>query len=461
LDTFLFTIILRRGYNNFNPFKIKMNRNKTVAAIDVGSSKIATLIGQVNEGSEKINIIGASSIPSAGVRKGQIVNIEEASDAIIKSVEAAERMAGFSLSKVMVSIGGAHIASQNSHGVVAVAQPQGEISGEDVRRVIEAARAVSLPSSREILHVIPRTYTVDSQDGIADPVGMSGVRLEVETHIVTGATTAVKNLCKCVSEVGANIEAVTFSGIAASEAVLSETEKELGVILVDIGGGTTSMVVFVEGAPAYTAVLPIGAKNVTNDLAIGLRLSLESAEKLKVSLTDKYGRLIEESKEAKKTAEGDKAENKNEEIDLAALGIYEETKKVSKKTLVEGIIKPRLNEIFGMVVAEIQRSGFAGLTPSGVVLTGGGALTIGSLETCRRSLSLPVRIGVPNKMTGLIDDIMDPSFASSVGLLFSGTNTETATSFSPSLPNFGEISRKIPIKGLAGKFSSFVKSFLP
>lgn len=438
-----------------------MGRNKTVAAIDVGSSKIATLIGQFNESGDKINIIGASSVPSSGIRKGQIVNIEEASDAIIKSVEAAERMAGFSLSRVMVSIGGAHIASQNSHGVVAVAEPQGEISSDDVRRVIESARAVSLPSSREILHVIPRTYIVDSQEGIADPVGMSGVRLEVETHIVTGSTTAVKNLCKCVSEVGASIEAVTFSGMAAAEAVLTGTEKELGVVLVDIGGGTTSIVVFVEGAPAYTAVLPIGAKNVTNDLAIGLRLSLESAEKLKVSLTDKFAKLTEEPKEPVKTAEGEKSENKNDEIDLAALGIYEETKKVSKKTLVEGIIKPRLNEIFGMVAAEIQRSGFAGLTPSGIVLTGGGALTVGSLETCRRSLSLPVRIGVPAKMTGLIDDIMDPSFASSVGLLFSGTGAEGFFGFSSSLANFGEITRKIPIKGLAGKFSSFIKSFLP
>jgi cell division protein FtsA len=448
-----------------------MNRSKIMAAIDVGSTKIATLIGQVSEGGEKINVVGASSIPSLGVRKGQIVNIEEAADTIVKSVEAAERMAGFSLSKTLVSVGGAHIASQNSHGIVAVAEPQGEISPEDVRRVIEAARAISLPSSREILHVIPRTYTVDSQEGVADPVGMSGVRLEVETHIITGSNTAIKNLSKCVSEVGASIEGLVFSGIAAAEAVLTETERELGVVLVDIGGGTTSVVVFVEGAPAYTAVLPIGAKNVTNDLAIGLRLSLEGAEKLKVALSDKIkermpafeekgveGDLEESPKksEAKREIEG-----KEDEVDLNRLGIYEETKKVSKKTLVEGIIKPRLNEIFGMVAAEIRKSGFAGLTPSGIVLAGGGAMTIGATEACRKTLSLPVRVSVPSGVSGLIDDIMDPSFASAIGLLLYGSKRNENLSPSGSLPNFGEISRKIPIKGVAGKISNFVKSFLP
>lgn len=435
-----------------------MTRSKTIAAIDVGSSKIATLIGQVGEDSERVNIIGAASIPSAGVKKGQIVNIEEAAEAIVKSVEAAERMAGFSLSRIYVSVGGAHIASQNSHGVVAIADPQGEIQPDDVRRVIEAARAVSLPSSREILQVVPRTFIVDSQEGVADPIGMSGVRLEVETHITTGSSTSIKNLVKCVSEVGANIESLVFSGMAAAEAVLTPTEKELGVILVDIGGGTTSIVIFVEGAPAYTAVLPIGGKNVTNDLAIGLRLSLESAEKLKISLTEKNRSKIINHEEA----EEDKKE-KDDEIDLSKLGIFEETKKVSQKTLVEGIVKPRLNEIFGMVVAEIQRSGLVGLTPSGVVLTGGGALTLGAEEVCRKTLSLPVRVGVPHQVTGLIDDILDPAYAASVGLLLYGLKAgkdETLGGFS-SLANFGQLTKKIPFKSLAGQIGDFIKSFLP
>lgn len=435
-----------------------MNRNKIVAAIDVGSTKIATLIGQINESSEKINVVGASSVPSSGVKKGQIVNIEEASDAIVKSVEAAERMAGLSLSKALVLVGGAHVSSQNSHGVVAVAEPQGEITNEDIRRVIEAARAISLPSSREIIHVIPRTYTVDSQDGVADPIGMSGVRLEVETHIVSGSSTAMKNLARCVSEVGAGVESLVFAGVAASEAVLTETEKELGVVLLDIGGGTTNIVIFIDGAPAYTAVLPIGAKNVTNDLAIGLRLSLEGAEKLKIALVEKKKAKVEFENEPEKK-EADK--NKEDEVDLAKLGIYEETKNVSRKTIVEGIIKPRLNEIFGMVASEIQKSGFGGLTPSGIVLTGGGAMTVGAVETCRRALSLPVRVGIPDKVSGLVDDIMDPSFAASIGLLVHGSKNSEGLSLSSSMAKFGEISKKIPIRGLVGKFADFVKSFLP
>lgn len=427
-----------------------MNRNKVIAAIDVGSTKVSTIIGQLNEDGERINVVGASSIPSLGIRKGQIVNIEKAADVIVRSVEAAERMAGFSLSKIFVSVGGAHISSQNSHGIVAVADPQGEIIPDDVRRVIEAARAISLSSSREILHVIPRTYTVDSQEGVADPIGMSGVRLEVETHIVTVSTTAIKNLSKCVSEVGANVEAMVFSGIASAESVLTETEKELGVVLVDIGGGTTSVVLFIEGAPAYTAVLPIGACNVTNDLAIGLRLSLEGAEKLKISLSGKV-----------KKTDGSETPLDEDEVDLSRLGIYEETKKVSRKTIIEGIIRPRLNEIFNMVGAEIQRSGFAGLTPSGIVLAGGGASTVGAAEACRKSLSLPVRIGMPDKVSGLVDDILNPAFASAIGLLIYGNKNSVGVSSNSTFSKFSGIGKKIPIKGLFGKIGNFVKSFLP
>lgn len=425
-----------------------MARGKSISVIDVGSSKISTLIGQLSEGSDKINVVGASSTPSLGIRKGQIVNIEEAAEAIVKSVEAAERMAGFSVSKILVSVGGAHIASQNSHGVVAVAEPEGEIVQDDVRRVIEAARAISLPSSREILHVVPRTYSVDSQEGVADPIGMSGVRLEIETHIITGSTTAIKNLSKCVSEVGADIEAMVFSGICSSESVLTATEKELGVVLIDIGGGTTSIIIFMEGAPAYTSVLPIGAKNVTNDLAIGLRLSLEGAEKLKIALSDK-------------TKIASSEEEKEDEIDLSTLGIYEDTKKVSKKTLVEGIIRPRLNEIFGMVGEEIKKSNLAGLTPSGIVLAGGGALTVGITDSCRRTLSLPVRIGIPDKVSGLVDDIINPAYSTAIGLLIYGSKNSNLAAKSASMPNVRNVVGRIPIKGLFGKIGNFVKSFLP
>ena len=251
-----------------------MSKDKVVVGIDVGSSKITTVIVTVDNTSH-VNIIGVSTVPSKGLRKGQVVDIDEAVSAITQSVEAAERMAGYSVGSAFVSVDGTHIESQNSKGVVAISDPNGEISQEDVLRVIEAARAISLPSSREILHVIPRYFVVDSQSGIKDPLGMTGVRMEVETHIITGATTALRNIAKCISQVGIDVEGMVFSGLASSYSVLTDTEKELGVILVDFGGGTTDLCVFVEGAPAYCSVLPIGSRNVTNDLAIGLRISLD------------------------------------------------------------------------------------------------------------------------------------------------------------------------------------------
>lgn len=430
---------------------------RVIAGIDVGSSKIATIIAQHNPAEEKIYIIGASSIPSLGVRKSQIVNIEEATGAIVSSVEAAERMAGYTLSKTFIGLGGAHVASQNSKGVVAVAEPEGEITQDDVRRVIEAARAVSLPSSREIVHCLPRFFTVDSQDGVKDPLGMTGVRLEVETHIITGASTALRNVAKCVSEVGANIEGLVFTGIAAAAGVLSETERELGVILVDIGGGTTSLVIFVEGAPAYSSVLPIGAKNVTNDLAIGLRLSLESAEKLKIALSEEPKKIIRPEEEK----EEEKEEKEKDQIDLALLGIYEDTKTVSKKTLVEGIVKPRLNEIFTMVGLEIKKSGFGGMTPSGIVVCGGGAQTVGILESAKRTLSMPVRVGVPTGVSGLVDDVLTPAYAASLGLIIYGTQFAETGGEGFSLPKIGKLAQRIPVRGLAQKTIDFVKSFLP
>lgn len=420
-----------------------MPKNKLIAAIDVGSSKVTSLLAQIREEeSHRLHVIGASITPSKGVRKGQIVNIEEAVACIMDSIEAAERMAGFNVAKSYVAIGGSHIGSQNSQGVVAVSQPQGEITPDDVRRVLEAARAVSLPTATEILHVIPRSFTVDGQEGVKDPVGMTGVRLEVETHIVTGAITAIKNLSKCVQEVGCDISGMVFSGLASSYAVLSDTEKELGVVLVDIGGGTTDIAVFVEGALSYSAVLPIGAKNVTNDLAIGLRISLESAEKIKLFLSTLKG--------------------KEDDIDLTPLKLEEELKSVSYKTLVEGIIRPRLNELFQVVATEIKKSGFAGLTPAGLVLCGGGAQTIGIADSAKRTLNMPVRIGIPTGISGLIDDIESPAFATPVGLLkYAQSLTEEDKSAPLSFAPMGKAMDKLPFKGIGGKITSLLKSLLP
>jgi len=252
-----------------------MPRPQIIAGIDVGSSKVVTIIASTApEEGEIARVIGVASHPSKGIRKGQIVNIEETTESVLSCVEAAERMAGYNINRALVAIGGGHIASANSKGVVAVAEPENEITKEDIKRVIEAAQALSLPSSRDIIHVLPRYFTVDGQEGIKDPIGMSGVRLEVETHMVTGSVTAIKNLTKCVAEIGVEAQSLVVSGLSAAESTLSETEKELGVVLVDIGGGVTDVVIYVEGSPFYTAVLPIGAKNVTNDLAIGLRFCL-------------------------------------------------------------------------------------------------------------------------------------------------------------------------------------------
>jgi cell division protein FtsA len=432
-----------------------MARDHTVSGIDVGTSKITTLIATITEEGDA-QVIGVSTVPSKGLRKGQVVNIEEATGAISQSLEAAERMAGTSVGKAYISVGGSHIASQNSHGVVAVAEPEKEISNEDVRRVIEAAKAVSLPSSREILHVLPRGYIVDSQEGIVDPIGMTGVRLEVDTHLVTGGATAVRNLRKCVEELGVEVNGMVFGGLASAESSLSDTEKELGVVLVDIGGGTTDVAIFVEGALSYSSVIPIGAINITKDLAAGLRISLESAEKVKLLLgqVPKIPALSDEEERTKTKSE------KSDELDVSGLGLPEELRVLSRKTLIEGIIKPRLNEIFTMVALELKRSGFGGMTPSGVVITGGGAETVGAVEAARRNLAMPVHIGVPKRAQGLIDEITGSGFTTSVGLLLYGGKMETNEG-GAFLSGLGKIGDKVQIKGIAGKIIDLVKSFMP
>ncbi len=420
-----------------------MAKNRIVAALDIGSSKISTLVSQVVVEpvtfETSINVVGASATESRGIKKGQIVDIEEAVEAIISSVEAAERMAGYNLEAAYVSLGGAHIHSQNSHGVVAVSDSNGEITQNDVDRAIEAASAISLPASREVIHVLPREFVVDGEAGVRDAVGMSGVRLEVDTHIVTAASAAVKNLRKAINEVGIQIEDLVFSGVASSEGVVSPTEKELGCVLVDIGGGTTSIAAYVDGALSYSGVIPVGAKNVTNDLAIGLRVSLETAEKIKLALSSK------KHKDDKDT----------DEVDLESLGVTE-VKKISKKTLLEGIIRPRLNEIFTMVRLELEREGLANRVPSGAIITGGGAETAGVIDSARRMLSLPVRIGVPGGVGGLIDDIITPSFATSVGLLVYGSKQipeQNLTSFTKKV--------KLPSIGIFGKVIDSIKNLLP
>ncbi len=434
-----------------------MAREPVLSGIDVGSSKITTLIATRTEDGD-VRIVGVSTVPSRGLRKGQVVNIEEATAAISQSLEAAERMAGTSVARAYLSIGGSHIASLNSHGVVAVAEPDREITDFDVRRVIDAAKAVSLPSSREILHVLPRGYMVDGQEGIVDPVGMSGVRLEVDTHLVTGGATAIRNLHKCVQELGVEVSGLVFNGLASAASTLSDTEKELGVVLVDIGGGTTDVAIFIEGALSYSSVIPIGAINITKDLAAGLRVSLESAEKIKLALSQTpKAPVLGNEDEKTKHVKDDKAD----EFDLSGLGLPEELKSVSRKTLIEGIIKPRLNEIFTMVGLEIKRSGFGGMTPSGVVLAGGGAQTVGAVEAARRNLAMPVHVGTPQHITGLVDEILTPAYATGVGTLLFGGRSGKPEGQTPILGSIAKLGGKIQIKGVAGRVVDLVKSFLP
>ena len=427
-----------------------MTKNRIIAGIDLGSSKITTLIAQVNVDTVSyeslINIVGVSSVASSGVKKGQIVDIEELVEATITSVESAERMAGYNLNSAYLTIGGANVSSQNSHGVVAVSEPDGEINQSDIDRVIEAASAVSIPSSRELIHVIPREFVVDGESGVKDPIGMSGVRLEVDTHIITASSASIKNLKKAMDEVGIDVEGFVFTGIASSESVLTKTEKELGCVLIDIGGGITSITAYIDNAPAYSGVLPIGAKNITNDLAIGLRVSLDTAEKIKL--------LLSEDMKKKKNIKI-KAGSEADLVDLSNLGI-KENKKISRKTLIQGIIGPRLNEIFTMVRLQLEKENLRARVPSGVIITGGGSESVGVEDSAKRMLSLPVRIGRPKGVGGLIDDIISPAFAAPIGLILYGAKEE------PSKSNSSFSKRiKLPSVGIFSKIIDFAKELLP
>lgn len=432
-----------------------MTENKITVGIDIGTSKIVTLICKVDE-EGTVHVLGVSEVKSSGIRKGQIVDIEDAVTCINNSVDAAERMAGCNASHVIVSIGGSHIMSQNSKGVVAVSTPEGEITQNDLMRVVDAARAISHPSSREIIHVLPRSYIVDGQEGIKDPIGMTGIRLEVETHIISASSTAVRNLQKALSEVGVDVDGFVYSGYASSLSVLSETEKELGVVLVDMGAGTTDISVFVEGSVAYSSVLPIGARHITNDLAIGLRVSLESAEKIKLFLS-KTPRKITRYDEEEAPKERDK--RAADEIDLSSLGLPEDMRKVSQKTLVEGIIRPRLNEIFTMIGLELKKSGWGGQTPAGLVITGGGARTVGVTDSAKRMLAMPVRVGYPIGLKGIVDEVQDAPFATAVGAVMYGSRLDVAHASGFGL-SFLKM-RRLPGGNIGKKLLDLIKSFIP
>jgi len=370
--------------------------DKLLVGLDIGTTKICVIVGEIVE-DKHIDIIGIGTHPSKGLKKGMVVNIDSTVESVKRAVEEAELMAGVEINSVYTGIAGGHIQGLNGRGVIAV--KEGEITRADIERVLEAAKVVSIPIDREILHVIPQEFIVDGQDGIRDPLGMSGTRLEVCVHIITGAVTSAQNIVKCVKKAGLETVDVVLQPLASSEAVLTQEEKDLGVLVVDIGGGTTDMAIFVEGAVRHTAVLPIGGNHLTNDIAIGLRTPPLEAEKLKIRYGCALTELVKENETVEVTSVGGRAP------------------RIMSRQLLSEVIEPRAEEIFTLVAAEIEKAGFEDKVPSGVVLTGGTSLTPGMIELCEQILNLPTRIGTPSNLGGLIDIVRSPVYATGVGLL--------------------------------------------
>ncbi len=428
-----------------------MSRERIITGIDIGSSKITTVIASQGE-EKRLSVIGVSTVPSRGIKKGVVVDIDDAVESIASCLEGAERMAGYAVSSAFVSLDGNHIASQNSHGVVAVHDQEGEITPNDVSRVTEAARAISLPESREILHVIPRGFIVDSQEGVKDPVGMSGIRLEVETNIISGASAVMRNLAKCVQQVAVDVDSFVYAGIASAEATLSDTEKELGCALVDIGGGTTKIVVYVAGSPAYSAVIPVGGQNITNDIAIGLRTNLEAAEKIKIRLSElKEYTYLEEEEDRENDNPKAARKSRTRQIDLRELGL--DLAAIPESIFYE-VINPRLAEIFKLVGTELRKSGYSKMLPSGIIVTGGTAETVGLEDMAKVTLQMPFRVGRPSGFHGLVDEIQGPAFATVSGLILYSANEISSPR------SFGRVSTG-GASELMKKATGWFKSFMP
>jgi cell division protein FtsA len=378
---------------------VATNKPNIIVGLDIGTTKIAVIVAQRAPGG-KIEIVGTGSHPSKGLRKGVVINIEATVDSIRHALDEAKLMAGCEIDRVYVGIAGSHIQGLNSHGIVAVKNK--EVSPKDVERVIDAAKAVNIPTDREILHILPQEYIVDEQDGIKEPVGMSGVRLEAKVHIVTGAVSSAQNIIKSAQRVNLDVGEIILEPIASAEAVLSPEEKELGVALVDIGGGTTDICVFHGGAVKHTAVIPLGGNHITNDVAQGLRTPASCAEDIK----RRYGSAFASSVD------------KSETIEVPSTG-GRQPRVLSRQFLAE-IIEPRVEEIFTLVHRELIKSGFDEYLTGGVVLTGGTVLLEGISEISEQILNVPVRIGYPTNVGGLKDLVNSPAFATGVGLVLYG-----------------------------------------
>lgn len=400
-----------------------MAREKVIAGLDIGSSKIRTVVGVLDAEKGTPNVIGVGVSASTGLRKGAIIDVEEVIQSISASLEEAERMSGEPIHSVFASVGGSHVETISSEGVVAIGGQ--EIGEADVERVLEAAQTVSLPNNRRVLKIVPRSFTVDNQGDIKYPVGMNGVRLEADAILFTGMGPNVDNLEKAINQAGVDIDDLVPTPLASAESVIDKRQKELGVVVIDIGAGGTSVIVYEEGMLVHSAVLPVGGESVTNDCAIGLRTGVDTAEKLKIEhgscdLSDISERDI---------------------IDLSLISKNED-QKVSKYELGQ-IIKARMEEIFDMVNAELRSVDREGKLPAGAVLTGAGVKLPGTLELARESLKLPVQIGFPMEIDGIVDKIDDPAYATAVGLLTWGSRFEGGSSFGKLNIGFGKTAKKL------------------
>ncbi len=379
-----------------------MPKNSYIVGLDIGTKKTAAIIGEITE-DKKIEIIGIGTTDSRGLRKGVVVNLEATVNAIKKAQEEAELMAGVEIDRAFVGISGAHIKSFNSRGVIAVSGKNKEINPEDIERVIDQSKAVSIPPDREIIHIIPQEFVVDEQDGIKDPLGMSGIKLEVNVHIVTSATTSVQNLKTCIERAGIEIERIVLNQIAASNSTLTHDEMELGVGMIDMGGGTTEIAIFERGSLWYTSIIPIGGDNFTNDIAVGLRTPIPEAEKIKKKFGCVSSPMLDEQ----------------DTIEVPSVGRGKKARILSRQLLAD-IIQPRAEEIFRLVDNDIKRMGYEKSLNSGIVLTGGTALLEGLEEVAEDIFDLPVRRGDPGGIGGLVERVNTPDYAASVGLILFG-----------------------------------------
>ncbi len=374
-----------------------------IVGLDLGTTKVCAIVGEVT--SEGVNVIGVGSAPSLGVRGGVVVNIDKTVQAIRRAIEDAQFMAGCEIESVHVGVAGTHVKSENSTGVVAIKNQ--EVTEVDIERVMDAAQAVALPHDREILHVIPQEFIVDDQRGIFDPLGMSGVRLEVKVHIITAASTAIRNIQKCCEKAGLFVESFSLESLASSKAVLYPDERQLGVAVIDMGGGTTDIAIYHRGSVRYTAVIGLGGNNITNDISVGLRTSLEEAEKIKKS----YGNALAD------------AIDRNQDIKITSVGGHKP--RIVDPYVLGQIIEARVDEILTIAEWELNRSGYGDYLHAGVVLTGGVALLPGIKELAEMVFDLPVRIGIPYTFGGLKDAIRNPMFSTAAGLILAGVDEES------------------------------------